>query len=190
MTSRGLFVSQSSIHNTLWFDDTTYKAFKVKKLKPSNDIFPSQFVSKRIVNNHCPIASLRGSNGIFADYNLYTRTTVGYMLGTYFIEANWNKLTEPEKYRDYSVDVDTKIGTIVIVPNDSAIILRYLNDNRCLDRSSKRQIKSNVEFVTEMYANKLPLVKIQTTKYIKKNGQLYLNYGVTYWKSRGYRIRK
>ena len=189
MTAKYIDVIQSELNPTLWCDEKIYEAFDVKNLKRDKNIFLSKFVEKRKINNYCPIPQLRGKNGVFTKHDIGSKCALRYYLGTYMTEANYNELSEEEQYNDYSVDiVDTKVGTIVVIPNDKSITMQYINDNRNLYNDSKRQIKANVEWVIEEYENGLPLLKIQTTKSIKKNNQLYINYGPKYWFSRGFSV--
>ena len=189
MAAKYINVIQSQLHQTLWCDEKVYEAFNVKNLKRDPNIFLSRFVEKRKINNYCPIRELRGKDGVFTKHHIGTKFSVGYFLGTYMTEENYNSLSEEEQYNDYSVDiVDTKIGTIVVIPNDKSITMQYINDNRNLYNNSKRKIQANVEWVIEEYKNGLPLLKIQTTKSIRKNNQVYIDYGPEYWSSRGFSV--
>lgn len=186
MSCNGVTVIQSKIHHTIWCDEEIYNQFNVEKSTKFHHIKLSQSVQKRVVPMTCAIKEIRGKYGIFAKQYIPSKICIGYFLGSYVTEENFKKLTVKEQMIHYAVDIEwgDQKKKIIIIPNNRRIIMQFINDCKSISHSLNRKINHNCEFIIEIPEKQLPLVKVVTTKAIRRNCQLYINYGNAYWNSR------
>lgn len=126
----------------------------------------------------CPIKEIRGTKGAFAKQDISKNVTIGHYLGIMWSKKNYYEHGNCDK-QDYAISVKVGRETFIIEPQSNEMLLQYINDGR---NGSKKNL-NNCEFI-QQNINGVPMVAVITTTLIKKNKQLYIDYGNTFWTSR------
>ena len=146
-----------------------------KRKKNRNQLLKRQQIPK----DYTLIPGLREQYGCFAQQSLKRGLDLGLYKGHIFTAKNYEYYGKKNK-EDFSISThDSQQRPYVIEPFDDNMVFQWINDGK---KNSPRNL-CNVEF-RECQLFGVPLVKVITTKKIKKNEQLFVDYGDSYWKSR------
>ena len=135
---------------------------------------------RKVSKNRYKIEALRNQYACFSSKLVGSGQEMGHYLGTIWTPKNYYFFGNPEK-KDFVIKThDHQNRPFIIEPYDDKMLLQWINDGK---RNCKQNL-CNVEFVEDQIYG-IPLVKIVAIKNIKKNEQIYVDYGDAYWISRG-----
>ena len=141
----------------------------------------SSYVYKKKITDKRTYKPLHGQFGIFASKNIKIGQELVIYTGKYVSQREFNTIKKEDLDYVYRIEPDDeKATTWFIVPNGKGLA-EFVNDGR---RTTSRGVKkyNNGKFV-EKYWHGFPIVTIEATKRIKKNDQIFVDYGDAYWKS-------
>ena len=165
----------------VWVDEDCVENVGIgKKQRQQRKKYGNQLLKRQqIPQDYTLIPGLRGQYGCFAQQSLKKGLDLGIYEGHIFTKTNYEQYGQENK-EDFSISThDSQQRPYVIEPFDDNMIFQWINDGK---RNSPKNL-CNVEF-RECQLFGVPLIQVITTKKIKKNEQLFVDYGDKYWKSR------
>ena len=164
----------------VWVDPDAKRMLGVGKSLPDLDVYCESFMfKKKVSKNRCKIEALRQQYGCFASKLVVFGSVMGHYLGTVWTPKNYYFFGNPDK-EDFVIKThDAQNRPFIIEPYDDKMLLQWINDGK---RNCKQNL-CNAVFVEDVIYG-IPLVKVVAIRNIKKNEQIYVDYGDAYWKSR------
>ena len=164
----------------VWVDPDAKRMLGVGESFPNLDVYCESFMfKKKVSKNRCKIEALRQQYACFASKLVVFGSVMGHYLGTVWTPKNYYFFGNPDK-QDYVIKThDAQNRPFIIEPYDDKMLLQWINDGK---RNCKQNL-CNAAFVEDVIYG-IPLVKVVAIRNIKKNEQIYVDYGDAYWKSR------
>ena len=164
----------------VWLDPDVKRMVGVGKRNPRLNISSDSYMfRKRISSTRSEIPQLKKQYGCFALDFIDVGVCLGVYTGIIYTPRNYESCKKSHK-TDYVIKThDCKHQTYYIEPYDDKMLLQWINDG---NHNSPVDL-NNVEFV-ECEIDHIPLIKVVSIKRIRKNQQIFVDYGKAYWKAR------
>ena len=122
---------------------------------------------------------LIGEMGLFSKKKIIKGTVLGIYIGDIYKENDY------EAKHGYSADdlfeICTEAGKLIIAPKCGDMILRYINDSRTSMNDEYNDNDNNIS-CKQICIDGVPCIILFASKNIGKYVQLFMSYGINYWR--------